>query len=407
MTIHVVGGVYREYCVHPRWNDIYGSAGRAALAIASLDIDCVLHSYMDESGLQAMNEKGVWLETFKARATHIEGGVGFRYLHDLAVPVIHGLPVAGHPSLEVREDNVVRFGMLEGDAVVHAKQVVYDPQNVRDSRPFRENGSTAERLALVLNLREARQLARMPVEAAPAVAAKLADEQAAEVVVLKMGPQGALVWTKSKSSRVPAYRTKRVWKIGSGDCFVAHFAAAWIEQGLSAEHAAEVASRATAYYCETQALPTRSDLSTFSPQPVVVSKASEEGEGETRQVYLAGPFFDLMQLWMVEQARDHLSSMGLRVFSPYHDIGLGAADDVVEKDLIAIRESDVVFAIVDGLDPGTIYEVGYARAIGKPVVVFCERHQGEGTKMMEGSGCIMCDDYSTAIYHAQWEAVEA
>ena len=47
MTIHVVGGVYREYCVHPRWNEIYGSAGRAALAIATMGTSVVLHSYMD------------------------------------------------------------------------------------------------------------------------------------------------------------------------------------------------------------------------------------------------------------------------------------------------------------------------------------------------------------------------
>lgn len=404
MTIHVVGGVYREYCVHPRWNDIYGSGGRASLAIASLDVECVLHSYMDDQALEVLKEKGAWLGGFQARQTTIARGAGFRYLHDLAVPTIYGVPKVRHPSLEVVEDNVVRFGMLEGDAVVRAKRAVYDPQNVRDSAPFGGNGSTAEQLALVLNLREARDMASLPDGTPRVVAEALAAQHGAEVVVVKMGPQGALVWMNSTTAQVPAYRTKRVWKIGSGDCFVAHFAAAWMEQGLSAVEAAEAASRATAYYCETQALPTRIDLAGYAPIPVLVSPGYMAGE--TRQVYLAAPFFDLMQLWMVEQARENLAEMGLRVFSPYHDVGLGTADEVVEKDLAAIHESHVVFAVADGLDAGTIYEVGYARAGGKPVVVFCERHYGEGTKMMEGSGCTMCENYTTAIYSALWEAVK-
>jgi nucleoside 2-deoxyribosyltransferase len=81
-------------------------------------------------------------------------------------------------------------------------------------------------------------------------------------------------------------------------------------------------------------------------------------------VYLAGPFFDLAQVWLIEQARANLREMGLEVFSPYHDIGLGSANDVVAKDLEGIDASHLVFAIADGLDPGTLYEIGYARTKG-------------------------------------------
>ena len=52
-----------------------------------------------------------------------------------------------------------------------------------------------------------------------------------------------------------------------------------------------------------------------------------------------------------------------------------------------------------------MFEVGYARALNKPVVVYSERHRDESVKMMEGSGCIMCDDFTTAVYSALWEAV--
>jgi nucleoside 2-deoxyribosyltransferase len=203
---------------------------------------------------------------------------------------------------------------------------------------------------------------------------------------------------------VPACRTERVWKIGSGDCFAAHFANAWIHDGLTPANAADVASRATAYYCETQGFPTKENLSACTFPPIELS--ADYLEGRQHQVYLAGPFFDLMQIWMVEQAQTNLKDLGLNVFSPYHDVGLGSADDVVAKDLEAIVEADIVFAITDGLDAGTVYEIGYARALGKPVVVYSERQQPENLKMMEGSDCIICTDYTTALYVTLWEAVK-
>lgn len=405
MTIHVVGGVYREHCIHPRWNEIFGSAGRAALAIAGMGTAVRLHSYMEQRTLEVLNEKAAWLPSFAIEPTVINSGVSFRYCHDLAVPDIEGVPDPKHRMLEVSEEKVVRFGMLEGDARVRAEWVVYDPQNAHESEPFGANGSVAKHLALVLNLREAAQMAGMPGEPPSTVAPALAQSQSAEVVILKMGPRGAYVWSASGAAQVPVYRTKRVWKIGSGDCFVAYFANAWMQDRLAPAAAADIASRATAYYSETQGFATRNNLTdgTFTR----VELSSECRAGKPRMVYLAGPFFDLMQLWMVEQARSNLLEMGLHVFSPYHDVGSGRADDVISDDLEGIRNSDLVFAIADGLDSGTLFEVGYARAQGKPVVVYSERHKdSESLKTMEGSGCVMCQEYATAVYSAVWEAAK-
>lgn len=404
MTIHVVGGVYHEYCVHPRWNEIYGSAGRAALAIATLGTPVSLHSYMDDRALQVIREKGAWLNEFQAVPTEVQDIVDFVYLHDMAVPDIRGIPEIPLPPLMVNEDRVVRFGMLEGDAVVHAKWAVYDPQNGRKGRPFGENGSTAVHLALVLNANEASHMAGKPGAPPSETAPMLAQQQGAEVVVVKMGPEGAFVWTATGVAQVPAFRTSRVWKIGSGDCFVAHFANAWMHGGKTPVEAATIASQATAYYCDTQGFPTAENLGELNFPNVELSEAYRNGM--RRQVYLAGPFFDLAQVWLVQQLRANLQDMGLRIFSPYHDIGLGSADDVVAKDIEGIRESDVILAITDGLDPGTIYEIGYARALNKPVIVYSERHQGESLKMMEGSGCVICPDYTSALYSTLWEAVK-
>ncbi len=404
MTIHVVGGVYREYCVHPRWHDIFGSAGRAALAIATTKSPVVLHSYMSDAALGVIKEKAAWLDSFKVESTQVDSEVSFKYLHDMAVPKITDVPALVYESIRVTEDKVLRFGMLEGDAVVNATWAVYDPQNAQQATPFGANGSTATHLALVLNSWEAMQLSGMTGSTPESIAPFLAVQEKAEVVIIKMGPRGAFVWTATGTVQVPAYRTKRVWKIGSGDCFAAHFANAWMHDGLTPADAANVASRATAYYCETQGFPTQENLSVCTFPPVELS--GDYLAGKQRQVYLAGPFFDLMQIWMVEQAQANLKDLGLKVFSPYHDVGLGSADDVVAKDLDAIVESDIVFAITDGLDAGTVYEIGYARALGKPVVVYSERQHPENLKMMEGSDCTICTDYTTALYSTLWEAVK-
>jgi nucleoside 2-deoxyribosyltransferase len=76
----------------------------------------------------------------------------------------------------------------------------------------------------------------------------------------------------------------------------------------------------------------------------------------------------------------------------------------VSRDLAAIEAADLMFAIVDGMDSGTVYEIGYARAKGKPVVVYSENETPEDKKMMQGSGCVLCDDFVTAIYQAIWIA---
>lgn len=53
--ITIVGGVYRERCMRPGWDDIYGSAGRAATAIARFGGKAELYACVD-SGTQDVVE---------------------------------------------------------------------------------------------------------------------------------------------------------------------------------------------------------------------------------------------------------------------------------------------------------------------------------------------------------------
>lgn len=404
MTVHVVGGVYFEYCVHPQWNELYGSAGRAAVALAAMGRAVHLHSYFSERSAKWFKGAFGLYGSLTISETPIASSLAFRYVHDSAAPEIRPSPQYQETPIHLKADKVIRFGMLEGDAIVDADWVVYDPQNPGAAIPFGANGSKARRLAIVLNQAEAQALANAPDQPPEECARIISQTDGAEVVVIKQGPLGAFVWDRGSISTVPAFRTTKVWKIGSGDCFVAHFAQAWMCEGLNATEAAAKASRATAFFCETRDLPSPEQLASFFPQPAHFSESFKSGKKPT--VYLAGPFFDLAQIWLVDEALRNLRELGLKVFSPFHDVGLGEAKDVVSLDIKALERADIVFAIADGMDAGTIFEVGFARARNIPVVIYSEREGEENLKMAEGTSCIVCRDYTTALYTTLWEAMQ-
>lgn len=398
--IAVVGGVYRERCMRPAWREIYGSAGRAASAMASMGASVSLHSYLDPAAAEVLASRGAFEGFHVARNESVQE-IAFDYDHGLATPRILGRGAVEAP-LRVSASRVLRFGMMDGDAVVHGQKVVYDPQDAYAPEAFHANGSTADELALVLNQHEAALLTGARDASVEAMAGELMQQQRAAVVVIKRGAMGALVRDQHGVATVPAYQSQKVWKIGSGDNFAAHFAYRWLHEGRSAAESADLASRATAYYCQTRGFATPEALASFTLSPIVPSEAFLQGQRP--KVYLAGPFFSLAQLWLIEQARCDLLAAGLKVFSPYHDVGHGSAEDVVPLDLEGINDADLIFAVGDGMDPGTVYEIGYARAKGKPVVVYCENESDENKKMMGGSDCLLCDDYVSSIYQALWTA---
>lgn len=393
--ISVAGGVYAERCLEPFWNDVYGSGGRAAAAISGAVQGVRLHTYQ-AAGLAEGVENLAAVYGLEMHGPRVDGpGVSFDYMHSLADPRIRPRPdaIAQHAPLVVEDDVVLRFGMMEGTAEVRGGRVVYDPQSAFDPRPFRENGSRADALALILNRHEGSRLTgrRAPDEI---VEALIASDQA-DVVVLKLGGHGAMVVEGGRASVVPAYRSPSVWKIGSGDVFSAAFALQWGVRGLSATDAADLASRSVSAYAGTRALPSPpvSDLLSGAFDPVV------PGAG---RIYVAGPFFNLGELWMVEEVRGRLMDMGVEVFSPLHDVGRGPASEVTRRDLEGLDACDVVLAILNGGDAGTIFEVGYAVARGKPVVALAQNVREEDLKMPVGSGCVVASDLVTAIYQAVW-----
>lgn len=394
--ITVVGGVYHELCIWPVWDQIYGSGGRAATALVSHVDKVMLHTYALPD-VETEFRKAATLYGFDLVATTARTGISFEYVHCMSTPVVRPAlaRIPAHEPIEVSADVVLRFGMLEGSGKVSSKWCVYDPQSAFHPELFWDNGSNAEHLAIVANRSE---IIAMAGEPNPKTAATTLLARGAEVVVVKSGPAGAYVYTAGGAeTHIPAYRSDMVWTIGSGDVFAAIFAAQWAVHRANPDTAAELASRAVSQYAETMGLPAAPAQELSGAQRTPASTVSGK-------VYLASPFFNLGQRWLVDEARRCLTELGLQVFSPIHDVGPGPAYEVGPKDIEALTSSDRVFAILDGLDAGAVFEVGYARAQGIPVYVLAQAVNEEDLKMVVGSDCSVFFDFVTALHHTAWKA---
>ena len=222
----------------------------------------------------------------------------------------------------------------------------------------------------------------------------------AEVIIIKLGALGLKILTKSISQFLESYKTSNVWPIGSGDVFSAIFAYYWFNNPSDPLNAAIIASKTTAYYVDNIYLPI--DLTLVEKQSYEKLFAQENA----RQLYLAGPFFNLSERWLIEEAYKYLTHAGIKVFSPLHNVGRGLANEVVDKDLDGLNKCEVIFAIVDNLDSGTLFEIGYAVSKNKKIIILNQKETAEDLKVMVGTNCLIEKDFVTAIYKTIWACYE-
>jgi len=407
--MHIVGGCYREICHWPNTDIVMGSGGRAARVIAELlqTKGTHLHSLLPSS-FEINLKQHFALVDCEFHIENVEKLVTFEYVHPLAVPEIEpprSILEQEDFSISIKEDNVLVFGMVESEIAVQAKKLVYDPQDQVSIKTVKDRRFKAEAIALVLNHSEAISFYKklQGINTCDLSVEQLADamlkEQSIDVVVIKSGHRGAFAKERdTKGEWISAYRTDNVFPIGSGDCFAAAFAYYWCIEKEGVTTAAKHASSVAAFYCDTKTYVSAANVPTLISEYNSLPSANRTG----KSVYLAGPFFSLKEVWMVNQARQALSKIGLDVFSPYHDVGVGTAEEVVHKDIEAIEKADVIYALFDEHDPGTLFEIGYAAKLGIPIVIYAETSSNEHLKMYEGMGCKICTDFSTSIYQTSW-----
>lgn len=377
----IVGGTYSETCVTPARIALFGSGGRAAMALVGLHHDIHLHTFhpegLKDDVLVNFEPFGIEVTVHPSRNRFL-----FDYLHPLAAPRIVPLPRPKGPPVEIAGDKVLRFGCLEGDFRVTAKLAVYDPQSGNTPSAFGENGSTAERLAVVLNADEIRRLAQ--TDDIGIAAGMLMSRDNTEAIVVKDGASGAYVFDGSDMPRhVPAYPTRTVYKIGSGDVFSATFAHAWLSERHSPPDAADLASRRTADYVEAPAL----------PLSVVVSGRLPASAGSARRrVLIAARGGGTTTRWLREQAVRGLAS-------------LGATSEIIDDlwqdpdGMKARLGSDVVLAVLSDVSRA-VAEIKQVVAHGKPVVAFADDPEVLG--VIRGADVVTTSDLCSALYLTQW-----
>ncbi len=389
----VIGGTYIEVCHDPYSNELYGSGLRGAIALSGKISGLKLKSCI---GSDKLTSAKLVCSAFGVTPSFIEipKTISFVYNYPLSSPIIYPEQDNVKEPLKFTysyEPYVLMYGQIEGIFSIKAEYLVYDPQSWV---PFNETNSRAEHLALVLNRSEAVHFCGCTEsEDLERIGERLLEKEQAEVVVIKDGAKGAFVIDKTGCNHIPVYDTDTVWPIGSGDIFSAIFTWQWAIEKKNPVESAIMASCFTAQYCETKILPITELYRSYIPL---------KRQKKPKRVYLAGPFFTIRERWLVNELRVKLIEFGNNVFSPFHDVGIGSAEQVVSKDLEALNNSNTVLAIIDGLDAGTLFEVGYARALGKKVIALAENVKQEDLTMLVGSGCTVVSNISTAIYKASW-----
>jgi len=101
-----------------------------------------------------------------------------------------------------------------------------------------------------------------------------------------------------------------------------------------------------------------------------------------------------------------LSDLGAEVLSPMHDVGFGVSSEVAREDLRLLSNADGVLAVLDDLDAGTLFEVGFAKARDIPVVAYASHYSEDDLTMVTGTEVSLCSDMSTAAYRAVWECTD-
>lgn len=373
----IAGGCYWESCESPRWRRLLGSGGRAAVALSKLVPKLELHTAFPPDHLHELHESlGAELNVV---AHFAPLRFAFAYFHPLSTPAVYPSRPSAVGSFTVSGDLVLRFGMLESEAVVTAETAIFDPQQA-NSNTFRSNGSTARNLLLVMNSDEALALAGASDRST--AAKRLLASDGAVALVMKCGTEGAHVYEGNLAPVfVPAFRSSRVFKIGSGDIFSAAIAYYWGMLRQPLPLAARLASQSVASYCEDPVTP----LLDLTSQP---QRNWSEVSATTEEIAVIGSVDTIAQRWLMQEAEWHLTKLGGRV----------RRVEVISGSMQAIaKPTGPTLLLLDGFRATD--QSGLEHLLdGSRICVLTER-----TSEFElPSTARVTGDFATAMYYALW-----
>ncbi len=102
-------------------------------------------------------------------------------------------------------------------------------------------------------------------------------------------------------------------------------------------------------------------------------------------IYIAGPFFNEEQVALIVRIENALKAAGIWYFSPRlkgvlvdatPEQRVEMADKIYQSNVNNIISAGGMIAVIDNFDPGTMFEVGYARAMDVPIVSITGKDYG-------------------------------
>lgn len=117
------------------------------------------------------------------------------------------------------------------------------------------------------------------------------------------------------------------------------------------------------------------------------------------KIYCAGPFFNEAQLKTIEAVESVIALHDVDIFKPRNgaasakklNLDIGAGKDpspetrkgVFRDNVDNIDDADLIVAVIDGRDIGTIFEIGYACKAGVPVMTYTDLGFGMNLMLAE------------------------
>ena len=393
--ITIIGGTYREINYDDISVEIFGSGFRAAKFVLENKIPVHYFTVANPEAFSYLKENQKVYDGFTFEIISYDELITFKYNYALDQPTIFPnlLTIEKVDDIVVESDNIIAFGMLEADYHLNGKKVVYDPQTSIRPNKFSEFGK-AEELVYIINTNEAYSIAAS--QDIEDIKNYFFNIEKVTAFIIKNGPFGATLYLKNSEINIPSYITNNVNKIGSGDIFTSSFGYYWMVKGFPIEAAANYASKSTAIFCDKKAYIDSSDYSEFNYLEFNFKQLSE------KQIYLAAPFFSISELILIDKIRTTFLSFGVKVFSPFHDVGLGDDIMIANKDLEAIDNSDTIFFVLDHLDSGTLIESGYSMAKNKKLIGYHRTCDENNLLMLKPASINFYQHLTTAIYQTIW-----
>lgn len=124
-------------------------------------------------------------------------------------------------------------------------------------------------------------------------------------------------------------------------------------------------------------------------------------------IYLAAPFFNDEQLNLVQRIEYILDLQDVQFFSPrsvgvLQDMPKGeriiAKREVYNENIHHIKECSLMVAVIDDRDSGTMFEIGYAAALGKDIITVTDSNYGLNVMLAEAvRGHFALEDLDRAL----------